>query len=76
MRGRRFPFAVLLLALYLGLLPSTAFAYVDPGSGSFMVQSILATLAGASIFLRGWRLKLTQMLRWPWKRPNAPHGRH
>jgi hypothetical protein len=63
MTDRRLFVAVLGLATYVALLPGTAWAYVDPGSGSFVVQSILAALAGGAIFLRDLRQKLAQLLR-------------
>ncbi len=52
---------VFVLFLVVGLLiPATAFAYVDPGTGSFIVQGIIATIVGAGV-----AIKLT------WKRIKA-----
>ena len=59
-----------LLALVLALLITTAQpaqAYIDPGSGSLLLQAAMATLAGAGFALRrymrdGWR-KVNQRLR-------------
>jgi len=39
------------LLLFL-LLPSTAFAYIDPGSGSYFVQIISAGLLGGVFTLK------------------------
>lgn len=38
------------LLLILLLFPSSAYAYIDPGSGMFILQSIFAAL-GALLFL-------------------------
>jgi hypothetical protein len=48
--------ALLLLALPLLLLPSVAHAYLDPGTGSYVVQLLIGTLLGG-LFALGvfWR---------------------
>jgi hypothetical protein len=47
---------LLVLSLYQLLSPSTAHAYLDPGSGSFFLQSLLAFLFGVIITVRMfWR---------------------
>lgn len=44
---------ILLVATVLCLLPSDAFAgYLDPGSGSTLVQGIIAVFAAISRFFR------------------------
>jgi len=43
--------AFCLLALLL-ILPSKAFGYVDPGSGSFIYQAVYAAFIGGIFYLR------------------------
>jgi len=38
-------------------------AYVDPGTGSLIIQTIVALLAGGLAVFRGWRMRLTQFFR-------------
>jgi hypothetical protein len=49
--------AVWLLGLCMAL-PSVAWAYVDPGSGSMLLQFLLATVLGALYVLRSYFRKL------------------
>ena len=42
----------LVLALVLVALPSAAYAYIDPGTGSFVIQGIIAAVVGAGVALR------------------------
>jgi len=46
-----------LLFLVIGLLvPVSAHAYVDPGTGSFIIQGIIATLVGAGVAIKlSWK---------------------
>jgi hypothetical protein len=38
---------------FLGLIfPFNTYAYFDPGSGSFLIQIVVATLAGAGYFIK------------------------
>ena len=39
----------LLLTLAIMLLSAPAFAYIDPGTGSFLVQGIIAAVIGAGV---------------------------
>jgi len=43
--------AICLLALLLAV-PSKAFGYVDPGSGSFIYQAVYAAFIGGVFYLR------------------------
>jgi hypothetical protein len=62
---RRLAVAGLALAWVL-LLPSPASAYLDPGSGSFILQILAAALLGAGVAIRmQWR----RIKRW--FRPSA-----
>ncbi len=40
-----------LLALFV-LLPSSAQAYIDPGTGSYLVQAVVAVVAGGLMTLK------------------------
>ncbi|MBU8871872.1 MAG: hypothetical protein KOO60_13480 [Gemmatimonadales bacterium] len=39
----------LLVALVLMLISAPAFAYIDPGTGSFLIQGIIAAVIGVSV---------------------------
>ncbi len=41
-----------LLAAVAAALPGPALAYIDPGTGSMLIQSLLAAIAGALVFGR------------------------
>lgn len=34
------------------LVPATAYAYIDPGTGSFVIQGIIAAVVGAGVALK------------------------
>lgn len=36
----------------LALLPLQAYAYVDPGTGAYIVQALIALVAAASFYVR------------------------
>ena len=38
-------------------------AYLDPGSGSFIIQLIIAGIVGAGFLLRGYWSKITSIFR-------------
>jgi hypothetical protein len=42
----------LFLAVLLGVAPLPALAYIDPGTGSMLLQSLLAAVAAALVFGR------------------------
>ncbi len=48
----------IMLLLCLVLLPADAFAYIDPGTGSFIVQVIIGTILSASFAIRMYWTKL------------------
>ena len=56
--------ALLLLALPLLLLPSIAHAYLDPGTGSYVVQILIGTVLGG-LFALGvlWRRVVASIKR-------------
>jgi hypothetical protein len=55
---------LLLLALLLLALPSTAHAYLDPGTGSYIVQLLIGTVLGG-LFAVGmfWRRVVASIKR-------------
>jgi hypothetical protein len=46
------PLLLVTLAAVLAVFPETANAYIDPGTGSLLVQSLLATIAAGLVFGR------------------------
>jgi len=48
----RFGATVLAIAIIGISLPGTAHAYIDPGSGSIVLQMILAAIAGGVFYFR------------------------
>jgi len=44
-------------------IPGKDNAYLDPGSGSFIIQIIIASLVGAGFLLRGYWSKLINLFR-------------
>jgi hypothetical protein len=60
---------VMFLALTIGLVvPADAFAYLDPGSGSMIFQTIAAALAGIAYGVRVYWHKIRTLFG---KRPNV-----
>jgi hypothetical protein len=54
-RARRAALPFLLFVL-LALAPSPAFAYIDPGTGSFLFQVVAAAVIGGLFFVRtSWK---------------------
>ena len=50
------PFLLVVALLVIAGWPSAAYAYVDPGTGSFVIQGIIAAVVGAGFALKvGWR---------------------
>lgn len=50
------PQIIFSLAVALIIAPHVSFAYIDPGTGSFIVQAILGVIFGASLTVRiFWR---------------------
>ena len=43
-------------------LTNDAFAYIDPGIGSFLIQSIIAIFAGVMVFFSNIKSKLKELL--------------
>jgi hypothetical protein len=51
-KRRLFSSASLVILLLLVGSPGTAFAYLDPGSGSFVIQMLIAGFLGALLWIR------------------------
>ena len=49
---RRLHAVVFLVLLTACLTPATAMAYIDPGTGSFVLQGILAAIVGAGVAIK------------------------
>jgi hypothetical protein len=61
----------LVVAVWVTVFPSQAFAYLDPGTGSLIVQSVIAALAAAGFALRLYWSKVQVWLKWPRRGPPA-----
>ncbi len=51
-----------LLAIFM-LLPFPAYAYIDPGTGSMILQVLAAALLAGMVFVQGIRTRLVAFLR-------------
>ena len=72
MQKRRLALGFFLLA---GLfLPAPARAYVDPGTGSYVLQLLIAGLLGALFALKVFWHKLVAFFKGLFGRPSRPSG--
>jgi hypothetical protein len=64
-RSRTSPFAILLgvLACFTGLAPTNAYAYLDPGTGTFALQGLIAGIAGGVLGLRAYWRRIGKLFR-------------
>lgn len=53
----------ILLPLYLLIMPSPAYAYIDPGTGSLILQAIVAGGITALVYFRNIRRKILSFFR-------------
>jgi hypothetical protein len=53
------------VALVLGLLatPGVAHAYIDPGTGSLVLQGLIAAVAAAGVVIRGYWYRIKGWFR-------------
>jgi len=51
------------LFLYLFVVPKFAFAYLDPGTGSYIFQIFAATVLGSTFFIKDIVKKVKQILK-------------
>lgn len=61
--GRKAATVVVATVLISLALSGPAFAYVDPGSGSLVLQTIVAVLAGGMAVFKGWRYRIVEFVR-------------
>jgi hypothetical protein len=52
-----------LITSLIAALPGKAAAYLDPGSGSFILQVLIASLVGIGFTLRAYWGKITKFFR-------------
>ena len=57
--------ALLILAAALLVFPQNAHAYLDPGSGSMIVQLLIAGIAGAGVALKFFWRRIADSFRRP-----------
>ncbi len=55
--------AVLLVVAAPGVLRSRQLAYIDPGSGSFLIQIAIATVLGGAVMARLWFSRIIGIFR-------------
>lgn len=53
----------LLVAMILVMIPATAQAYIDPGTGALVVQILLAAIATAIVTVKLWWSRLLAILK-------------
>jgi len=53
----KIPFVILFL-LFHGIFISDAFAYIDPGSGSIVIQALIGALVGVGITVKIYWYKI------------------
>jgi len=51
--------AVIIVVALTCLVPATALAYIDPGTGSFVLQGILAAVVGAGVAIKIYWRRIT-----------------
>ncbi len=55
-----FLFAV--LAIYFGILPTRAYAYLDPGTGSFIFQILVGAVVGGIFYFKNFIASLKEKI--------------
>ena len=56
-------FIILTSSIFNSIYPTYAFAYLDPGTGSIILQAIIAFIAGIIAYMSFFWLKLKMKLR-------------
>jgi hypothetical protein len=59
----RIPFVALLVGAALVLLSSPAYAYIDPGTGSMVIQAVAAAILGSLAFIKIFWRRLRAVFR-------------
>jgi hypothetical protein len=65
------PVRICLCTVALTIAPATASAYIDPGTGSLLFQSLLAMLFGIGVAFRKLREWFARAWRFVLRRPRA-----
>jgi hypothetical protein len=75
MRSRKFVFRSLaLLALGLFFFPSSAYCYIDLGSGSYIIQLIIAGFVGLTFTLKVYWKKIRARFHKKKESLDSPHA--
>lgn len=61
-RGKKLSLCCFILAFFPFVFVSQAYAYLDPGTGSMVVQAVIAALAAAGVALSVFRRKLRSFI--------------
>ena len=72
MRGLRF---VILLAVLVAMFSSSAFAYLDPGTGSYILQMLLAGILGALFALKVFWKRIVAFVKGLFSKKDGYAGR-
>ncbi len=75
MNFNRYATGKILLALYFGVLiaqSQLAFAYIDPGNGSLILQLLMGGVAGISVFLKLYWNNVVAMFQGAPAKADAP----
>jgi hypothetical protein len=67
------PLLAVLACLFIAM-PSNAYAYLDPGTGSFIMQGLVAGIAGGLIAIRAYWRRVRQVFRRSAKDPHGSSG--
>jgi hypothetical protein len=51
------------LAAFLSLAPVSAYAYIDPGTGSVILQALVAGVLGSMFVIKTYWAKITSFFR-------------
>ncbi len=62
----------LLIAVGVFVLPKLTHAYLDPGTGSYIIQIIIGLLLGGMFFLRTFLKSFFMQIRDFFKKPQKP----
>lgn len=61
---------LIVIGVMLTLFPNMLSAYVDPGTGSYMIQIILAAIVGAAFTIKMYWIKIKNFLSKLFSRKN------
>jgi hypothetical protein len=53
---------MIIIILFLLSIPKTAYAYIDPGQGSYVVEIIIALLLGGLFAIKVWWNRVKEFL--------------